>query len=548
MAKATPRRPDGSFGLDGKLIDGIDWSTSLARIVDDVTTDFIWAPHISAIYRKAGASLVGLVKSELSGGKFTPGSPLTVEVPKSFRMRVGTASGTATPTGPSFTRPGSILLPKDRLLYQAIADRCAPAVESKTDTRRSFSHRLGPPGDGPMFLPNRVCWNEMQEALSKHSGKARFRFVVKLDVADYFRSVNQHQLVNTLTDAGLDGSLADRLEIMLSKYTGQRSSRGIIQGVNPSDLFGAFYLSPIDRQLKDRAITAVRYVDDIYVFMPSLAAADKLLAWLVPALRLHDLALNEMKSVIMPKSLLKVDQPDLEELFDDAMREAAGQDANSSVRGYGFQQEWEDDGDDGRRGPVRPDLNVQAAMALFDSIPDYPGKEEQIERFCLPLLTLAGSGHALGHVMTSFRQRPSMAQIYTAYLAGFLDQGPVRTFLVAALSDASLYDWQRMWVCAGLVQHSGATRKAVGAAASILRDGNRHESLRAAAGIVVGQFGGHDRRLELFEAFRKAPEYVQLAIYYGSRRWPGVERKNARSAWSRDSALFTLVAEVMDTY
>ena len=535
MAKATQSKNDGAFGLDGKLVASIDWSLALSRVLSDVATDFIWAPHFRAIYRRAGESLIAAVRSELSAGTFTPGTPITMEVPKSFRMRVGTPAGKASAYGPSFTRPGSILLPKDRLLYQAVADQCAPLVEADTNKKRSFSHRLAGPANSAMFLSNRFCWNRMQDELKKHSSKTRFRYVVKLDISDYFRSINQHQLVNNLADAGLDPSLKTRLEAILSKFIGQRSSRGIIQGVNASDLFGAFYLSPIDRQFQDRKITSVRYVDDIYVFVPSIAAADTLLRWLIPALRLQDLALNEMKSIIMPKELLKVDQPDLEELFDSAMAEAAEQQANNWNRGYGFQQEWgpgeeDEEGDDWRS---RPDLKIEATKVLFDSIREHPGQEEHIERFCLPLLTVAESPHALDHVLESFAKRPSMAQIYMAYLAKFLSSRRVRNFLTGALGDAALYDWQRMWVVAGLVQHHDARAGAVRLASEILEDGDRHQGLRAAAAIFVAKFGDHGRRIELFDTFTRVPEYVQLAIYHGSRRWPAVERRTAKSTWMR---------------
>jgi hypothetical protein len=59
--------------------------------------------------------------------------PLTIEVAKSFRIRIAASSKRL---GPSFSRPGSILLPHDRLLYQALADQAAPIVADKTDPAR----------------------------------------------------------------------------------------------------------------------------------------------------------------------------------------------------------------------------------------------------------------------------------------------------------------------------------------------------------------------------------------------------------------------------
>lgn len=118
------------FGIDGAMLTKIDWVLALKRISHDLRTDFIYAPHLGFIYNKSADELIAKVTSDLKSGQYSPGLPLTIEVPKSFRIRV------AAPTkrlGPSFSRPGSILLPHDRLLYQALADEAAPIVASKTD-------------------------------------------------------------------------------------------------------------------------------------------------------------------------------------------------------------------------------------------------------------------------------------------------------------------------------------------------------------------------------------------------------------------------------
>lgn len=142
------------FGLDASVLGKIDWALALKRVIHDLRSDFIYAPHLSFIYNRAGDELIDLLKNELKSGNFSPGVPLTIEVPKSFRIRVAVQSKRL---GPSFSRPGSILLPRDRLFYQALADQAAPIVEAKTDMRRSFSHRLASPDSASMFLPTRTC-------------------------------------------------------------------------------------------------------------------------------------------------------------------------------------------------------------------------------------------------------------------------------------------------------------------------------------------------------------------------------------------------------
>ena len=130
-------------GLDPSFVKSIDWPLALKRISQDVRTDFIHAPHISIIYAQAGDSLVDQVTRELKAGTYRSGEPVTVEVPKTFRIPV--VDGTKRIFGPNYSRPGSILLPSDRLFYQALADKAAPVIDNATDHERSFSHQLADP-------------------------------------------------------------------------------------------------------------------------------------------------------------------------------------------------------------------------------------------------------------------------------------------------------------------------------------------------------------------------------------------------------------------
>jgi Reverse transcriptase (RNA-dependent DNA polymerase) len=159
-----------------------------------------------------------------------------------------------------------------------------------------------------MFLPTRTCWSQLQKALAKHSKNSELKYILKVDVANYFGSLNQHVLINVLSDSGYPKPLHSRLEAVLTSFTGERSSRGILQGMYPSDLFGNYYLAPVDKVLDEQGVPSARYVDDIYVFVKSMDGADKLLRELIPALRSYDLVLNEAKSVVMPKSSLMTEE------------------------------------------------------------------------------------------------------------------------------------------------------------------------------------------------------------------------------------------------
>lgn len=530
-------------GLDPSFVKSIDWALALKRISQDVRTDFIHAPHISVIYAQAGDSLVEQVTRELKAGTYRSGEPVTIEVPKTFRIAV--ADGTNRIFGPNYSRPGSILQPSDRLFYQALADQATPVIDKATDHERSFSHRLAGPTSPAMFHSSRACWTELQNANKAYARTKGVKYALRVDIANYFGSLNQHKLINVLSDRGYPGPLASKLEEMLLGYTGERNSRGILQGMYPSDLFGNFYLAPVDQFLKeDLGVPSTRYVDDLYIFLDSIESSVSVVRKLIPMLRSYDLILNEAKSKILPAKTLLTEEPDLEELFDDAFEEAKDQLTDEEMQSeYGFQAEWDDDdeGDDEKR----ESLGLAATQALFDSVEDYPGNEENIERFCLPLFARAGSDYAVDHVLKAFSERPSMAQIYAAYLASFLANMEVKKFLASILKVETTMDWQRMWVLAALAQAGGPINGAVKNSLALLESGERHHTLRASAAIYAGRFGGYADRIKLTRLYSGLPTYVQLAIYYSSRNWPLAEKRTAKGSWGDHSHLHVLLTTAL---
>ena len=86
------------FGLDSALLSKIDWALALKRVRHDLRTDFIYAPHLGFIYGRAADELIGRVTAALKSGQYAAGLPLTIEVPKSFRIRVAVPTKTSRPS------------------------------------------------------------------------------------------------------------------------------------------------------------------------------------------------------------------------------------------------------------------------------------------------------------------------------------------------------------------------------------------------------------------------------------------------------------------
>ena len=538
MAMAD-RQSTNRFGIDPAVLGQLDWALAKNRILADIRSDFIYAPHISNVFRHAADDLIAEVASELKSGRYGPGAPITIDVPKSARMHVVPQGS----RGPTFSRPGSILLPKDRLVYQMLADQAAPFIETFTDRSRSFSHRLLQPSSADMFEPSRTCWNRMQQALNDLS-KSQRQYVIKADVANCFASINQHILVNHLGSIGYPVTLKNALDALLVLNTGDRNSRGLLQGMFPSDLLGTFYLNPIDQRFRDLNYPSVRYVDDIYIFVPSLAAAEQITRDLTRILRDYDLSLNETKSKLLNSRSLIMEEPDLEKLFSDAVDELRDEDIDSD---YGFQSEWDDEDDTDE--DQRADIELGATISLFDSIDDFPAHVEKIERFYLPLFAAAESDHAVGHVISAFAQRPAMSQIYCSYLSPFLEDKSVRDSLRCLLTNTEVYyDWQRMWILAALMTPATSEDDIVSAALRIYRDGQRHEALRAVAAIFVAKHGTFIRQKELFDAYGiSGSPYLQTSVLYGARYFQKDMRKAGIKSWASQSSTHLLVAKAIES-
>jgi len=312
-------------GLDPLLVDAIEFEKSLNRIKTDVLTDFVLAPHYSVVYSYSSGELIECIKSLLKSGQYMPDSPIKMDIPK--------ASG--------LTRPGAILKPIDRMVYQALVDTISTHAEAQLDRTCVFSHVLLI--DDPefkMFRPSNECWEELQNALNAKGRDGNLGHAVRTDVSCYFERIYQHNLINLLRSSGCDSRAVNLLERILLAFT-ENDSHGILQGMFPSDFLGNFYLASIYDGLKVEDVPFIRYVDDIYLFYHSELEAKKGLVRLCRMLRDEGLNLNESKTDIIPTSELIAEETEIDLLFHAARQEITDTELELQVETpYGFETIW----------------------------------------------------------------------------------------------------------------------------------------------------------------------------------------------------------------
>lgn len=520
------------LGLDQKYVRNIDPTLSLGRINTDVRTDLIYAPHFSAIFAKIPEEVWDMLQRDIVAGKFEPSLAITLEIPKQSGL----------------TRPGSIHYPLDRLLYQVLVDQIAPVGEKQIDRSRVFSNILLK-GDREfqMFRPHNETYSEMKAEISKLASKASVNFVLRTDVASFFERIYHHSLINFLDAAGCDKRAVSALEKALYAWT-QKDSHGIIQGVFPSDFLGNIYLCPLDADLETREIPSTRYVDDLYLFFRNQDDAKKHLVSLCSHLRREGLTLNEAKTSITTAEDAVLEETALDRMFDEARREFEAEEEAEFDNIYGFAVEWTSPETQEELEENGEDIEIKAVKSLFGERKRKPYDLERIDKFCLPILAAAKSDMAVDVSLKGIIARPHMAQIYCRYLAACVghDLTLVQNLSKLLLAPILLYDSQRMWILACLLQSRLSDLSGVKDSLTILRTDAFSETVRALAAIYVGSHGTPaQRRILKMRYSDEGSPYVRGAILYASRYFPKNERDACLTSWGGHTQTNMLIAKTV---
>ncbi|WP_162787207.1 RNA-directed DNA polymerase [Notoacmeibacter marinus] len=488
------------------------------------------APHYNVIFNRAGDELWEELKQQLGAGNYHPELPITMSVPKER----------------FFTRPGSILQPADRFLYQALIDNVMDQLEEALDRERSFSH-VPSDDDERVFVSNHECWEKFQKSVAAICGGNAF--VLKADIASYFERLPQHHLVNLMSAANASPEIVNLLEEMMLAFR-ERNSFGIVQGVYPSDVLGNFFLSDLDAYCELADICSSRYVDDIYMGFGSEADARRGLASLIETLRKDDLHLNEYKSRIMPALEVIKEESAVDRLFDDIRDEIVDDEAYERASPYGFEAEWEDEDEkdnDAEDEDQVGELENAAVERLMENISEYAGYEDQIEKFCLPILRSAESDSAIEYVLENLKEKPHQTRLYFSYISKFTrTDHEVVGALQNLISDEAVSDYQRMFLLAALLNAKTVRRSTVNTALQWLHNRSVAKETRAMAAIFAAKHGGPQQKRTVRTSYEDEPsDYVRSAILYASKYLTSVERKTCKRAWGGHNTINALIAKAI---
>ena len=424
------------------------------------------------------------------------------------------------------------------MVYQILADLCAPTVEQQMDRTKVFSNALSPNDEsGTMFIPHGDGWKQMQLKLAELAAGGGF-FVVG-DIAHYFERIPQHHLINLLRASGVAPAIIGLLEEVFLAFQ-ERDSFGIIQGVYPSDLYGNFYLSDLDAQCELKRWESFRFVDDFYIHFDSRRNAERGLSEIIGALRRDGLHLNENKSGIRDAADVVIEETELDRLLNEAREEISAELGTIEFE-YGFTTEWDTE-------PDEETLQVTAIERIYENINEHPKATDKIEKFCLPILKAAKSRVAIERALIGVRERPHLARLYLSYLAEIARFDPdVSKRIQAILIENDLvFDYQKLFLLAALLKACGIQHNCVVKATRLLKDPTVHVSVRAIAAIFASRHGSPQQRRVVRTSYEnEASSFVQAAILYSSIHFTSVEKKTCIRAWGGHNSTNALIAEAI---
>ena len=241
--------------------------------IDGLTTD-----ELLMYLKEHGAEL----RESLLSGTYVPQAVRRGEIPK----------------GGGQKRKLGIPTVIDRVVQQAITQVLSPEFE-KIFSENSYG-----------FRPNRSTHDALKE--SKKIINNGYRWVVDLDLASYFDTVNHDKLMGLVNkeikDLRVMSLIRKYLQAgVMDKGIKTKTKRGVPQGGPLSPLLSNIMLNELDKELESRGLNFVRYADDCTIYVRSRKAALRVMKSITKFIETKlKLEINKEKSSVCRPWKLKI--------------------------------------------------------------------------------------------------------------------------------------------------------------------------------------------------------------------------------------------------
>lgn len=370
-------------------------------------------------------------------------------------------------------RPGSNMIPEDRIIYQAVVDFISSKVE-EPPTDCVFGYRLDKNRQSnTLFKFWRPLWLEMRKKIREVYTNGH-RCLLRTDIAAYFEHIDHSILkTNILNGQIREKHVLDLLDKLLRKWAVSDVKHiGIPQGCDASSYIGNLYLINLDKIMKREGFKYFRYSDEIYVLTKDEREARMAIKVITRELRRLHLNLQEAKTEIItdPEKVAKEigsEEEDKTKDFD-----------------YEFQRKLRiDDVEESEEEIVRRYKEITRN-----------GRAKKVDasgfKWCSNRLSKLSSDKAVNFILRRLAEMPFLTDLFFKYLQIFVNRKRVRERIVNFLtSQNNIYEWQEMWLLFTLSKANKLDDVQLDVIRGIIRDRSKHWASRGAAIVVLGKLG-----------------------------------------------------------
>lgn len=404
---------------------------------------------------------INKIKEELDRG-YEPSDLLRIDVPKK-----------------GYTlRPGSNMIPKDRIVYQAVVDLISSEVE-EPPADCVFSYRLNKNRkSSTMFKFWRTLWLKWKKKMREVYANG-YRCLLRTDIAAYFEHIDQSILgTNILNGQVREKQILYLLNTLLRKWAVSDVKHiGIPQGCDASSFIGNLYLINLDKIMKREGFKYFRYSDEIYVFTKNKREARKAIQSITHELRKLHLNLQDAKTDIItdPKRVeeeIGTEEEDKTKDFD-----------------YEFQRSQ-------KKGRIK-ESEEEIVKKYREVTRNGRAKKVDVSKFiwCVNRLGKIKSDKAVNFILRRLADLPFLADLFFRYLRLFANRksvkGKIGEFLT---SQDNIYEWQEMWLLLTLSHAKKLDSEQLHALRGTIKHRDKHWASRVAAILAIGKLGDNADR------------------------------------------------------
>ena len=397
----------------------------------------------------------------------------------------------------------------------------------RSNRRKHFGYRFA---KGAMVSSARSYRRFRREV---HDALAKYRYCVKVDVAQYFNSLYHHDLVAWFRDHAKTQEDVDLFGKFLRQINAGRSVDCLPHGIYPAKIVGSQFLRFVDDSNRIAARKMLRFMDDIYLFDKSEDVLKQDFHQLQRLLGEKGLSVNESKTRIG-----EIDELDIEDEIDEIKSRLLKR-RRAIVFGSGAEEE--DDEEHDEEYDEEDVLDDESVDYLLDLLRDEHLEEDDAE--LILAVMRENSEDVLEHIPTLLRRFPALSKSAFHFSAYVEDTTELLSIVRNHIRESDyVTEFQLFWL-AKLCEEYLLDEKGVGDIFADLLDHQSATIISKAKVLEIPErrFGMPDVREEQLRT--GASGWLSWAAAVGSRKVKKASRNHLLGYFAHGSLVNRLISD-----